>query len=87
MSKRCWIISVLALAAILCTIFIFSNSLKEPSDSIRDSDVFVRFIEKMVNKIDPNNDWDWSFIVRKSAHLFEFSSWAWFCYFSYVRRA
>ena len=72
MIKKNCIIGVLALAVLLCTAFIFSNSLKNSVDSKADSDVIVEIVEDVAEKIIPENKFDWNFIVRKSAHLFEF---------------
>lgn len=72
MIKKYCRIGVLALAVLLCTAFIFSNSLKDSEASHRDSDVIVELAEDVADKVAPENELDWHFIVRKSAHLFEF---------------
>ena len=64
---------VLFIALVLIsTAFIFSNSLKNQEESKADSDVIVEIIEHLASKIKPNNTVEWSSVVRKSAHLFEF---------------
>ena len=64
---------VLFIALVLIsTAFIFSNSLKSKAESKADSDVIVEIIEHLASKIKPNNTVEWSSVVRKSAHLFEF---------------
>ena len=72
MIKNPWKIVPFILLALFCTLFIFSNSLKNAEASRADSDVIVRIVEKIANKINPDNDWDLNYIVRKGAHLFEF---------------
>ena len=46
--------------------------MKNAEASRADSDGIVRIVEKIANKINPDNDWDLNYIVRKGAHLFEF---------------
>lgn len=62
----------LILLLLLCTVFIFSNSLKDSEASHKDSDVIVEIVEDVADKIQPENNVDWNYIVRKSAHLTEF---------------
>ena len=57
---------------LFCVSFIFSNSLKNSEQSHKDSNVIVEFVEDVVKQMVPNNHWDWNYIVRKSAHIFEF---------------
>ena len=57
---------------VFCISFIFSNSLKNSEESHKDSNVIVEVVEDVADRIIPNNHWDWNYIVRKSAHIFEF---------------
>lgn len=66
--KVAWVV----LLVLLCTLFIFSNSLKNSEESHADSGFFVEIVESVADAIFPGNECDWSFIVRKGAHLFEF---------------
>lgn len=63
---------VLTVLILLCTAFIFSNSLKNGEMSNADSAVIVEIVEKIADAICPGNTRDWNYIVRKGAHLFEF---------------
>ncbi len=63
---------IFALLVLLTTAFIFSNSLKNKEESKADSDVITEVVEDTAEKICPENTVDWNFVVRKSAHLFEF---------------
>ncbi len=63
-----WIV----LLVLLCTSFIFSNSLKNSEQSHADSGIFVEIVESVADAIFPDNECDWNFIVRKGAHIFEF---------------
>ena len=65
-------IVTLAVLVLISTAFIFSNSLKNKEESKEDSDVIVKVVEDVAEKIYPENQLDWNYIVRKSAHLFEF---------------
>ena len=71
-SKTNPILVLLVSLVLLCTAFIFSNSLKDSAASHADSDVIVGVVEKVADRIKPGNGLDWSYIVRKGAHLFEF---------------
>ena len=66
--KVAWVV----LLVLLCTLFIFSNSLKNSEESHADSGFFVEIVESVADAIFPDNECDWNFIVRKGAHLFEF---------------
>ena len=46
--------------------------MKNSQESHKDSDVIVEVVEDVANKVVPDNQLDWNYIVRKSAHLFEF---------------
>ncbi|MBR6559136.1 MAG: VanZ family protein [Clostridia bacterium] len=72
MTKKHFKITVLFLPLLFCTVFILSNSLKNGEQSRRDSDVILEIVETVANKIVPNNNLNWNFIVRKSAHIIEF---------------
>ena len=72
MNRRYRKIALLAALVLLATAFIFSNSLKNSQESYADSDVILKIVEDVAEKIAPKNCVDWSYIVRKSAHLFEF---------------
>ena len=63
---------IFILVVVFATAYIFSNSLKSKEESKADSDVIVEIVEEIAEKIYPGNQWDWNYIVRKSAHLFEF---------------
>ena len=72
MTKRYIKIIPLTLLVMLCTAFIFSNSLKNIEESRADSDVIVEVVEEICDKIAPDNDLNFDYIVRKGAHLTEF---------------
>ncbi len=72
MIKRKYKILLITLLVLICTAFIFSNSLKNAEESRADSDVIVELVKKAVGKLIPVNDLDLNYIVRKGAHLFEF---------------
>ena len=63
---------LLGVLVFFCIIFIFSNSLKNGEESHKDSAGIVDFVEDLAEKIAPENQVDWNYIVRKGAHLFEF---------------
>ena len=63
---------MLGVLVFFCIIFIFSNSLKNGEESHKDSAGIVEFVKDLAEKIAPENQVDWNYIVRKSAHLFEF---------------
>ena len=65
-------IVLFALIVLLCTIFIFSNSLKNIEESRADSDVIVEIVEEICERIEPDNDLNLDYIVRKCAHFTEF---------------
>ena len=65
-------IVLFAVLILLCTVFIFSNSLKNSEMSHADSNVIVEIVEEIADTIHPDNTLNWNYIVRKSAHLFEF---------------
>ncbi len=65
-------IALLMILVLLSTAFVFSNSLKNREESKADSDVIVEVVENVSEKIYPDNQLNWHYIVRKSAHLFEF---------------
>ena len=65
-------IALLMILVLLSTTFVFSNSLKSREKSKADSDVIVEVVENVSEKIYPDNQLNWHYIVRKSAHLFEF---------------
>ena len=65
-------IVLLVVLILLCTAFIFSNSLKNGEESQADSDVIMEMVERIAEAIFPDNTLDWNYIVRKGAHLFEF---------------
>ena len=72
MIKHPYRILLIAFLVLVCTAFIFSNSLKNADESRADSDVIVGIVENIVDKIAPGNELDWNYIVRKAAHLVEF---------------
>ncbi|MBQ8275057.1 MAG: VanZ family protein [Clostridia bacterium] len=72
MNKISHRIVLLVVLILLCTAFIFSNSLKNGEESRADSDVIMEIVERIAEVIFPNNTLDWNYIVRKGAHLFEF---------------
>ena len=63
---------VFSMLMLLSVVFIFSNSLKNSEESHEDSDVIVEVVEDVADKVVPENQLNWSYIVRKSAHIFEF---------------
>ena len=65
-------IIVFVIPVLLIVAFIFSNSLKNSEESNKDSGVIVEVVEEIAEQIAPNNQLNWNYIVRKSAHLFEF---------------
>ena len=72
MNKPYLIIVILILLVVLCTAFVFSNSLKNAEESAEDSSILVQVVEKIAQAIAPDNQVDWNHIVRKLAHLTEF---------------
>ena len=60
------------LLVLLCTLFVFSNSLKNSEESHADSGFFVEIVESVADAIFPDNECDWNYTVRKGAHLLEF---------------
>jgi VanZ family protein len=72
MNKIFYKCAVAALLMLLCTTFIFSNSLKDSATSHADSDAIVEIVKVLVSKINLDNKLDWNYVVRKGAHLFEF---------------
>lgn len=72
MKKTYWITLLLILLVLSCTAFIFSNSLKDQAASAADSEGIVKVVERVAKKIVPHNRINWTLVVRKGAHLFEF---------------
>ena len=72
MIKLHYKIIISAVLVLMCTAFIFSNSIKDIETSRSDSDIIVNIVEEMVIKVKNNNDFNLDYIVRKSAHFFEF---------------
>lgn len=62
------------IAAILVTIFIFSNSLQDAASSTQQSDVFVDAVVSTIQTADISADRsDVEYLVRKFAHFLEFA--------------
>lgn len=70
-----WSVICVALSLVtLCVmLFIFSNSLKSPSRSNNDSDYFVEHIKPVVDPYNKIKRENFSFAVRKTAHVLEFA--------------
>lgn len=64
--------TVLLVLVVLCTGFIFSNSLKDAPRSLADSGAIVEAVEQVAQQVKPDNSVNWTYYVRKSAHLVEF---------------
>ena len=72
MKKASLITLLLLIAVIASTAFIFSNSLKDQATSAADSEGIVKLVEQVAKKVYPENRVNWTVVVRKGAHLFEF---------------
>lgn len=65
-------IIIFAILTLLATAFIFSNSLKDISESTLDSDSVIAIIKSFSDRFFETEHIDWHFIVRKAAHWVEF---------------
>lgn len=65
-------ILILTLLILGVTAFIFSNSLKSSEASHQDSDVILGWVQPLLEKLFGERAADWSYWVRKTAHVTEF---------------
>ena len=63
---------ILAVLILIVTAFIFSNSLKNSEASHQDSDVILGWVQPLLEKLFGECAVDWSYWVRKTAHITEF---------------
>lgn len=66
------------LSAIAVTAFIFSNSVRTAQASSAQSGVLLSFVCNTLNISDPDSVWLTQYIIRKCAHMAEFSAQAFF---------
>lgn len=61
-----------AILTLITTAFIFSNSLKDITESTADSDSIITIIKSFLDRFFITEHIDWHFLVRKAAHFVEF---------------
>ncbi len=74
MSKRkIFLVIFLAVISVAITLFIFANSMKTASESVKASNGFVDKVKEFLDSIGIHFDFDLiSFLVRKAAHFLEY---------------